>query len=236
MAETWRSRPGQILTGYLVLDVAALAWFVTQSHPLPGAVMPPLLPLAAFLAWRVSRGGRLARGFLLALTLLSFGGATFTASSSWHPAILGLLAIYAAQLVLLMSPALYLHTIGHPLPRRSPDGLRSAAPPAWLILSALLAGVVAMLFSLANMAWLPVPGCGPAGAALAELPGRCIGLAQGYPLRFLTASGSTPRVDPAALLTDWVQWSLVSCTVLYLLWQMNRRHELPVPERQAAPA
>lgn len=131
MAETWRSRPGQLLAGYLVLDVVALAWFAVRSHPLPGAAMPPLLPLAAFLAWRVSRGSQPSRLILVALTLLSFAGATFTTASSWHPVILGLLAIYAAQLVLLMHPALYLHTLPASRPRRIPAALPRSAPPAW---------------------------------------------------------------------------------------------------------
>jgi hypothetical protein len=40
----------------------------------------------------------------------------------------------------------------------------------------------------------------------------CIGLARGYPLRFLTADQGTPMISSAA------QWSLVSFSAFYLIW------------------
>jgi hypothetical protein len=45
-----------------------------------------------------------------------------------------------------------------------------------------------------------------------------MGLAQGYPLRFLTADQSIPVINKAALIRDWAQWSLVSFAAFYLLW------------------
>jgi hypothetical protein len=61
------------------------------------------------------------------------------------------------------------------------------------------------------------------------LPARCIGLAQGYPLRFLTADQSTPLISKAALIKDWAQWSLVSFSAFYLLW-LRRHPGPPAPE------
>jgi hypothetical protein len=60
-------------------------------------------------------------------------------------------------------------------------------------------------------------GCGPAGAALAQLPDRCIVLQEGLPLRFLSAYQGAPEISKRALVEDWAQWSLVSFSVLYLL-------------------
>jgi hypothetical protein len=92
-----------------------------------------------------------------------------------------------------------------------------------MLLAALLAGLVVTLMYLGSMDWAAIPGCGPAGAAIAQLPSRCFALVQGYPLPFLTASQGTPEIDKAALVKDWAQWSLVSFSVFYLLWLVQRR-------------
>ena len=96
-------------------------------------------------------------------------------------------------------------------------------PPPWLLPSALLAGLLVTLLYLANMDYEALPGCGPAGSTMAELPARCFTLAQGYPVRFLSAYQSTPQISQTGLAEDWAQWSLVSFTVLYLAWLLHVR-------------
>lgn len=86
-----------------------------------------------------------------------------------------------------------------------------------MLLSALLAGLVVTLLFLGSMDVAAIPGCGSAGATMAQLPSRCVGLARGYPLRFLTAYQGTPKVNQSALVFDWAQWSLVIFSTLYLL-------------------
>ena len=133
--------------------------------------------------------------------------------------ILGLLVCYAAQLALLVSPAVYQGTRPDWQPGQLAPAVRTwVSPPLWLVLSALLAGVIVTLLYLGSMSYVTIRGCGPAGVAAAQLPNRCFTLAEGYPLRFLTTYRSTPRIDKAALIADWAQWALVSFTILYLLW------------------
>lgn len=102
-----------------------------------------------------------------------------------------------------------------------------SAPPLWMLLTALLASLIVTMLYLGNMDFVAIPGCGPAAATIAQLPNRCFGLAQGYPLRFLTAYQGTPEINKAALAQDWAQWSLVSFSALYLLRLLHRRPEPP---------
>ena len=187
----------------------------------------PLLPLAAFLAWRVSRGGRPSRVILIILGMHSFAGDAFVGTRSWSPLVLLLLAIYAAQIALLVSPAIYQRTRPDPLTGWAPTASAKSGPPLWMVLIALLTGLVVTLLYLGNMDWAAIPGCGQAGAALAQLPSRCFGLTQGYPVRFLTATQGTPEIDKRALIEDWAQWSLVSFSAFYILWLLHRRPEPP---------
>ena len=48
--------------------------------------------------------------------------------------------------------------------------------------------------------------------------GACSALAEGYPLRWLTARQNQPLIVKGALLKDCAQWVLVSMSVLYLGW------------------
>src|SRR5258706_13311235 len=81
----------------------------------------------------------------------------------------------------------------------------------------LLAGLIITLLFLGQIRWTQVPGCGPAGAPPAHLPARCIGLAEGYPLRFLYAYQGIPKIDRLALMKDWAQWALIATSALYAL-------------------
>ncbi len=59
-------------------------------------------------------------------------------------------------------------------------------PPMWLLPRALLAGALLTLAYLGSMGWITIAGCGPVA------PGACSTLAEGYPLRWLTAHQNEP--------------------------------------------
>jgi hypothetical protein len=225
MSRIWRSGSGQLLVWYVILDVIAVVCAAVAHPALPQRAQAPWLPVTAFLVWRVSRGGRLSRVILIIAGTLSFAEAAFISSRSWSPVVLLLLAVYAAQIALLVSPAVYQRTRREPPIRWAATASTKYGPPPWMLLTALLAGLVVTLLYLGSMGWAAIPGCGPAGATIAQLPSRCIGLTQGYPVRFLTASQGTPEIDKAALIKDWAQWSLVSFSAFYLLWLLRRRPE-----------
>jgi hypothetical protein len=227
LAHLWRSNAGGLLAIYVLLGLAALA-AASAAHPalrcspsakcwVPYDDQPIWLPVLAILAWRVSRGGRVARIGLIAWSAFGYTAVAITIARVWSLPALSLLAIYAIQTALLASPAVYQRT------RRDDAELPSPAaprvwPPLWLVTTGLLTGLVVTLLYLSNMDWAPIPGCGAPGASFQQLPARCIGLAQGYPLRFLTAYQSTPVIDKVALVKDWAQWSLISFSAFYLLW------------------
>lgn len=230
---------GGLLAIYLLLALAAVA-AAGVAHPalscsasarcwVPYDDQPLFLPVLAFLAWRVSRGGRIARTGLIGWSALGYTAVATTIARVWSLPALSLLAIYAIQIALLASPVVNQRTRrddNADLPR---PAAQIARPPLWLISTGLLAGLVVTLLYLANMSWTPLPGCGAPGASLQQLPARCIGLARGYPLRFLTAGQSTPLIDKQALIKDWAQWSLVSFSASYLLW-LRRDPGPPEPE------
>jgi hypothetical protein len=94
----------------------------------------------------------------------------------------------------------------------------------------LLAGVLLTLAFLGNMDWVAIPGCRPASS------GTCTALAEGYPLRWLTAQQNMPVISKAALLKDCVQWALACTSVLYLAWLwLAAPGSQPDPPASAAP-
>ena len=235
MGRIWRSGPHTILLAYFALNLAAAGCAAAVRAP---ASPLPLLPVAAFLTWRVSRGGRVSRVILILANLISAASAAHIGPAGWHPAVLGLLAIYAAQIALLLSPAVYNRTRPASAPRLDATAAAQARPPLWMVPTALLAGLVVTLLYLGSMGYAPIPGCGPGGATLAHLPSSCFTLAEGFPLRFLTAGQAVPVIDQAALLADWAQWSLISFAVLYLLrlqGRQSRKTSLNAPPAALAP-
>ena len=227
MARIWRSKAGILLLACFLLGVVAQGC-IAIAHPAPRpAQQAAWLPFAAFLTWRVSRGGRVSRIILILVMIGFFVAAIRVGPSGWNLSVLGLLAIYAAQLGLLLSPAVYQRTRPGPLPGQAADRFAAqATPPLWMMLTALLVGVVVTLLFLGSMDYAALPGCGQAGATTAQLPNSCFGLQQGFPLRFLAAYQGIPQINKAALIKDWAQWSLVSFSVLYLLRLQIRHREL----------
>jgi len=211
----WR-RPGadQLLLVYLVLVAASgtLGWL---SHAPRAQDQLGSLLFAAFLTWRVSRGGWISHSLLLISSAVSYGTAALSLARSWDRPVLGLLFLGAAQLALLLSPAVYLRSRC-----QQADGILSDdgwaqllwRPPTWLLPWALLGGGVITLACLGHMDWGPAAGCHPAAS-----PG-CSALSEGYPLRWLTADQNVPVISKRALLRDFAQWTVVSGSVLYLGW------------------
>jgi hypothetical protein len=231
MGRIWRNEAGIVLLAYFIACAAALGCFAV-GHPGPRAQQTPLaqgavsLLLTAFLTWRVWRRGRISRAILILAAMGEFIRFAHLGPGGWNPSVLGLLAIYAAQLALLLSPAVSLRCWKDESHRPSADALAAwAAPRLWMGLTALLVGLVVTLLFLGSMDWGALPGCGPAGAALAQLPDRCFVLQEGLPLRFLSAYQGVPDISKTALIEDWAQWSLVSFSLLYLLRLQFRRLE-----------
>jgi len=241
MGRIWRNEAGIVLLAYFIAGVAALGC-VELGHPGPRALQTPLaqqapeLLLTAFLTWCVWRRGRISRAVLILAAIGEFVKFAHLGPGEWNPSVLGLLAIYAVQLALLLSPAVSLRCWRDASHRPSADALAArAVPRLWMVLTALLAGLVVTLLFLASMDWGVLPGCGPAGAALAQLPDRCFVLQEGLPLRFLSAYRRAPEISKRALVEDWAQWSLVSFWVIYLLRLWFRRLEYtPAATEQAS--
>lgn len=247
MARRWCS-PSAMMTVYLVLFVWAGPWAdnsETLSHGMvsEGRNLPAIL-IAAFLAWRVVRGGRLSRGLIIVFTIT---GANAMISSGMmragDPVAIGFLAIYAVQVAILLSTPVYNRT------RQDQAHLPSAGaslweiPPRWMPVAAAAGGIVITLLFLGNMSYQPVSSCqargylSPHAAPLA----RCGTLAEGYPLHYLSAypaaglnTGSTvspanlsvfaePVINKGAAAADLAVWGLVTFAACYMLWLPSRR-------------
>jgi hypothetical protein len=210
----WR-RPGanEILLAYLLL---AAIGFVLNWLSRGVSSQSPLLsfPITALLVWRVSRGGRFSRMILIIVSCVSCAATAFAVARLWDPAIIALVIICVAQVALLVSPPVYGRTRRPaPIPVRARGWAQVVRrPPAWLLPCGLLAGVVVTLACLGSMDWVAIPGCRPTASD------ACSALAEGYPLRWLTAKQSEPVISKGALLKDCAQWALASTSVLYLAW------------------
>lgn len=210
----WR-RPGvnEILLVYLLLEAVGLSVSVlvhnaSARDPLGGFLT------SAFFVWRVSRGGWLSRAILIVVGGVGCAEAALAVTRLWLLTDVALVAIWAAQVVLLLSPPVAARTS-----RPAQVSVRARGwaqvvrrPPAWLLSLGLLAGVLLTLACLGRMDWVAIQGCRPAGSD------ACSAMAEGYPLHWLTADQGTPLILRHALLQDAVQWALASTSVLYLLW------------------
>jgi hypothetical protein len=212
----WR-RPGadEILLVYMLLATIGFIWD-RQLSPGAGKESPlATILVTAFLAWRVSRGGRISRMILILISGGSYAAAALSVARRWDFTFLALVIIGAAQVALLFSPPVYGRTR-----RLGPIHVRAQSwaqllpprPPAWLLPWGLLAGVLVTLACLGNMGVTVIAGCRSAASD------ACSALAEGYPLRWLTAIQSTPVISKEALLRDSVQWALGCTSLLYLAW------------------
>jgi hypothetical protein len=210
----WR-RPGanEILLAYLLLATIGfvLNWLSSSASP-----QSPLLSFAitAFLTWRVSRGGRISRMILIIVSTASCAVTAFAVARLWDLTVIALVIICVAQVALLVSPPVYGRTRrSGPIPVRARGWAQLVRrPPVWLLPCGLLAGVVVTLACLGSMDWVAIPGCRPTASD------ACSALAEGYPLRWLTARQSEPVISKGALLKDCAQWALAITSVLYLAW------------------
>jgi hypothetical protein len=210
----WR-RPGagEILLAYLVLAAAGgiVGWLSRAYGPHQDPVSS--FPVTAFLAWRVSRGGWISRALLILGSLGSCASAVLEVARMWDAAVVVLFVIAAAQFLLITSLPVYGRT-GRPEPVLvRAEGWTQLVwrPPAWLLPWGLLAGAGLTMALLGSMTSAAIPGCDQAAA------GACTALAEGYPLRWLTADQGFPVIFKGALLRDYVQWALACTSVLYLV-------------------
>ena len=260
MVRIWR-KPGVLMIAYLILFGIAGPW-PTKSSPataaqLAHAVDPAAIVFAAFLAWRVTRGGSFARGLIIFYTAAGIAGLLNTPGMRSGSLIsLGLLAIYLVQVALLVSTPVYSRTRKNQT-GLAPDGSRLwPVPPRWLPVSAVTAGLTITLLSLGNMDFQPVSGCQAPGylAPHAAPLAQCATLAEGYPIHYLSAmptlsldSGSkvtagnldmfaNPVISKSAAAEDLAIWTLVSFAALYLLWLPSRRPAESAAIREPVPA
>jgi hypothetical protein len=215
----WR-RPGadEVLLVYTLLATIGFTWsWLSHSYgpQNPVSWLSSVL-VTAFLARRVSQGGRVSRMILIIVSCASYAGTALAVARRWDLTIMALVIIYAAQVTLLASPPVDGRTRQPvPVPARGRSwgwAKLVSRPPAWLLPWGLLAGVLLTLACLGHMDWVAVPGCRPAASD------ACTTLAEGYPLRWLTAYQGSPEISKGALLKDCTQWALVSTSVLYLAW------------------
>jgi hypothetical protein len=210
----WR-RPGagEIVLVYLLLATVGFicSWLSRTAGP-QNLLLSFLI--TAFLAWRVSRGGRISRMILIIVSAASCAVAALAVARLWDLTIMAQVIIGAAQVALLASPPVYGRTRRPmPVPVRAQGWAQLVRrPPVWLLPWGLLAGALLTLACLGSMDWAAIPGCRPAASD------ACSALAEGYPLRWLTAHQNVPEISKGALLKDCAQWALAATSALYLAW------------------
>ena len=214
MTRWWRPGASEILLVYMLLATIGFIW---DWQPSPSAGKESTLAtflVTAFLGWRVARGGRISRMTLILISGGSYVVAVLSVARRWDFTFLALVIISAAQVALLASPPVYGRTRRPvPIPARAPGWAQLVRrPPAWLLPWGLLAGVLVSLACLGSMDITAIAGCRPAASD------ACSALAEGYPLRWLTAIQGTPLISKEALLRDSVQWALGCTSLLYLAW------------------
>lgn len=211
----WR-RPGvdEILLVFLLLDVIG---FICSGLSHSASPRNPALPsflTDAFLVWRVSRGGRISRMILIIGNGAAYAVTALAVARLWDVAVVVQVIISAVQIALLVSPPVYGRTRPTPIQVRAQSWsqLLPPRPQVWLLPWGLLAGVLVTLACLGSMDFTTIVGCRPAASD------ACGALAEGYPLRWLTAIQGTPVISKEALFRDSVQWALGCTSLLYLAW------------------
>jgi hypothetical protein len=167
---------------------------------------------SAFFAWRVSRGGRISRMLLIIGTGAAYLGTASMVAHHFTPATFGKLAALAAQIALLVSPAVYLRT--RPAGQAGPATSARVWPPLALLLLSVLAGLCVTVTGLTSVSLPTAHGC-DTGTAPASV---CDTIAQGAPLPWVTFYHGAQVVNWAAMARDWTEYALISVLVLYGGW------------------
>jgi hypothetical protein len=252
MARFWR-RPGTLMTAYVVLFLAAGPWgdvsHASSHSPLWQAPGAPAL-VAAFLAWRVTRGGWFSRGLIILYTVLgAFSLINSGSMRSGSLASFGFLGIYAIQIGLLLSTPIYNRTRRTDDRDQAPVSRLWVPPPGWLLAAGAVIGLAVTLLYLGRESSEAVPGCTSTGTGPAASAASCTTLAEGYPVHFLSTApflsldpGKTVKVadisvfaDPViykgAFALDFATWAVVSFLALYMLWLPSRRTAMSAVSR-----
>jgi hypothetical protein len=233
------------MTAYVILFLIAGPWGDVSDPARHGHLwQAPGLPalVAAFLAWRVTRGSRLARGLIIVFTVTGALACINSASTrSGGLLSFGFVAIYALQLGLLVSPPVYRCTRRPGDRDQEPASGLWVVPPCWLVAAGAGAGLIVTLLYLGNMSSVPVPGCAASATGTGHPAAGCTTLAEGYPVHFLSAAPylsldpgptvkvadisvfASPVIDKTAFGLDFATWAAVSVLALYMLWLPSRR-------------
>jgi hypothetical protein len=205
----------EILAVFLLLAaIGSVCSWLSHIHDQHGPLGS--VGMAAFLTWRVSRGGRISRMLLILASGASCAAALLDVARLWNVVVVALFIVSAAQVALLVSAPVYWRTRPDPVTVRA-AGMApfSPRPPLWLLPWGLLGGVLITLAALGHMDAAMIPGC------RATASDTCTALFEGYPLPWLTADQNDPLIFKMALFKDCVQWTLVSMSVLYLGWSLH---------------
>jgi len=212
------------MTAYLLLFVATLAGADTRtSASRPADLGSPLI--AAFLAWRVTRGGWFSRGLIIVFTIGVIQHLLWGVDlTSGGLVSLGLLAICLVQIALLVSTPIYERTRREWADRPPISARLWPTPPWWMAAAALAGGMLLTLLFLGSEDFQSVP-CAPATPSAP--PARCETLAQGFPVHFLSASPSVnvaaPVIIKRAAAEDLAVWTALSFAACYLIWLPSQR-------------
>jgi bacteriorhodopsin len=121
----WRDpqRAGLLMWAYFLISLAVgPVIFIRAGTGSPGSAGHASGAIvSAFLAWRVTKGGRVSRTLLIVVAEIAFLATASQIASRFGWLIFGALAAYAVQIALLLSPTVYQRT-------RQPDWV---APAGW---------------------------------------------------------------------------------------------------------
>ena len=226
-AALWRDprRAGLLMWAFFLIALAvgpAIYFDVTVSSGNGPAGPPGWLygaAFSAFFAWRVTRGGRVSRMLLIIATGATYLGTASMIAHHFTPATFGRLLALAAQVALLVSPAVYLRTrpAGQAWAEAVPavPAARTRVwPPFALLLLGVLAGLCATVFGLTTVSYPLAPGCAQGVAP----PVLCATTAEGTPLPWLTFHQGTLVLNWAAMARDWTEFAVIGASVLYAGW------------------
>lgn len=215
MSRAWKSlwrdprHAPLLMTAYFLLSLAAGPVVYINVNPAPLGLVSNHLGwlVTAFLAWRVSQGGRISRALLIIGTVFLCLSVAIAVVHRLTPAALGALLAAGVQLPVLLSPAIYWRTrpagwTGRPTRpvrtrRRGPRWLVAAlACVAALGLTGTAVAVAAVSGRNAsyNARTVPLRVGQPAYATLT--PGRYFGFIRCRPM------GGCPSMSPRQLTVD----------------------------------